>query len=256
MKITDDVLRVLASLEIKDREVRIVEQLDRKLYIKTDETLQALGGKWNRKAKAHLFDGDAQARVDLAITIGEVTTDQDLGFFPTPEPLAQRLVELAGVKQGCFVLEPSAGTGVIVEAAQATGASVVAIERDAERRKHLAFRRLQIHDWTIAVRIVADCDDFLDYGTDARFHRVVMNPPFCKVGKGDHLDHVVHAYSLLRKEGVLVSVLPSSIEFRQDKRHTAFRSWVLERGTIESLPLNSFKESGTSVNTCVIRIEA
>ena len=36
----------------------IVQQLDRNDYVKVNKALEALGGKWNRKAKAHLFDED------------------------------------------------------------------------------------------------------------------------------------------------------------------------------------------------------
>lgn len=84
MKISDDVLGVLAMLAIDGSFVRIEQTLDRKLYLKVNKVLEACGGQWDRQAKAHLFDGDATARIDYAITTGEVTTDQDLGFFPTP----------------------------------------------------------------------------------------------------------------------------------------------------------------------------
>ena len=50
----------------------------------------------------------------------ETTTARD--FFPTPAPLADRLVELAGIKPGAVVLEPSAGGGNIVAAVLEAGA--------------------------------------------------------------------------------------------------------------------------------------
>ena len=81
-----------------------------------------------------------------------------------------------------------------------------------------------------------------------------MNPPFCKVGLGDHLDHVQRAYDMLVPDGVLVSVLPASVTFRQDRRYAGFRDWVLANGEITPLPANSFKASGTNVNTVVVKM--
>lgn len=50
----------------------------------------------------------------------------------TPEPLARRLVQWAGVGTGMRVLEPSAGSGAIVrELAERQPASIVAVEIDA-----------------------------------------------------------------------------------------------------------------------------
>lgn len=252
MKIAADVLAVLSALSIDGREVRIAEQLERRLYQRVNEVLEACGGKWNRKAKAHLFPEDAAPLLDAVINLGEVTTSKDVGFFPTPAPLARELVELAGVQRGDVVLEPSAGTGRIVDAALEAGARrVVAIERDHKMAASLMARG-------DARVIVPPYHDFLD--ADAAIgpiDRAPMNPPFCRVGRGDHLDHVRHAFAMLRPGGVLVSVLPSSITFRRDRRHAAFRDWFATLGgRVKELPAFSFRESGTDVNTVVLRMEA
>jgi len=263
MKIAPDVLAVLAQCTFGGTCVFLPgSQLDRKLYVATDKVLQACGGKWNRGAKAHVFDFDSSARdrIELVLTTGEVQTSSDIGFFPTPEPLAAQLVAMAGVKHGHRVLEPSAGAGNIVLAIQDAGGIVTAVERDAGHRVHLAKSVLKGQD-----TLVPDCDDFMLFtlhgtGTPSRpsfkFEAVVMNPPFGKVGLGDHLDHVRHAHSMLGPGGVLVSVLPTGVTFREDRRHREFREWVLERGTIEMLPEDSFRESGTRVRTCVARMVA
>jgi protein-L-isoaspartate O-methyltransferase len=49
-------------------------------------------------------------------------------LFPTPPDLAARMVELADLKPGLTVLEPSAGTGNIANPIRSTGAAVVCVE--------------------------------------------------------------------------------------------------------------------------------
>lgn len=252
VQISTEVLAVLSTLSTDGLNARIEQQLDRKLYTKVNQVLEACGGKWNRKAKAHVFPSSAELILDQVMVTGEVETRQDIGFFPTPTALAKRLVEMAGIKSGTSVLEPSAGTGRIVEALLAVGAKVTICERDVRMKADLL-------DKVRCLGKVVDYlsqNDFMDVPVSARFDHVAMNPPFCRVGLGDHLDHVRHAFNMLKSGGTLVSVLPAGVEFRQDKRHKEFRTWVANHGTIESLPEDSFKESGTSVRTCVIRLDA
>jgi len=248
VKVSNDALAVLSTLEVDGNNVRITEQLDRALYTRVNKVLEAIGGKWNRKARAHLFGSAPTPRLDLVITTGEVKTGQDVGFFETPEFLAARLVKMADVRDK-HVLEPSAGRGRIIHALhEAHAVTVTAVEWLPDNRDHLLKSVLKGRDKLV------DVTDCLDFAPIAKFDRVVTNPPFCRSGKGDHIDHVRHCYSLLRPGGVLVSVLPSSVEFRRDRRHAEFRRWLLDSGTIEPLPEGSFKESGTGVNTVVVRL--
>lgn len=254
MRVSEEVLAVLSeSVECDDanKAAVIVRELDRNLYVKVNKVLTAVGGKWNRRAKAHLFEMPPTLLLDRVMVTGEVQTHQDIGFFPTPVELARQLADMAGVRSGDRCLEPSAGTGRIVDVMCARGAKVTAIERVERMRQQL------IASGRCAV---APYDDFMDVDGNAsfrgRFDRVVMNPPFVKVGRGDQLDHVRLAYSLLRPKGVLVSVLPRSVEFRCDRRHSAFRDWALDEcgGQLERLPDGAFVESGTRVATNTLRL--
>lgn len=252
MQISTEVLTVLSGLDIVGNTIRMAK-LERGLYLKVDAVLKEMGGKWDRKAQAHLFSTDPTPIVEQVLTVGEITTAKDLGFFRTPQPLAKRLVELADVRPGHVVLEPSAGDGAIVRELLAHDAGVFAIERDDQRRRQL-FSMAREH---LTLAVAHEVTDFMEYETDEPFDRVVMNPPFCRVGLGDHLDHVHRAFSMLVPGGVLVSVLPAGVEFRSDKRHREFREWAFEEGsptTIIELPDNSFKESGTGVRTVVLKM--
>ena len=66
MQVSTEVLQVLSGLEFTPNGVRIVAQLDRKLYVRTNEVLEAAGGKWSRRAKIHEFASnvDPSARID------------------------------------------------------------------------------------------------------------------------------------------------------------------------------------------------
>ncbi len=261
MQIANEVLQALALVEVVSGNMTKMPKLERGLYLKVDQVLQACGGRWNKKAKAHVFDCDphsdhARERIESAIVLGEVTTDADLGFFATPRPLAYQLVELADVRPGHMVLEPSAGEGAIVEAILDREANCLSIERDERRRKKLIDRYAGHPTFALESGLGREgAHDFMEYAAFEPFDRVVMNPPFMKCGIGDHLDHVRHAFSMLVPSGMLVAVMPSGIRFRNDKRHREFREWIVgDGGAIQDLPAGSFKASGTDVNTCVIRM--
>lgn len=254
--IDPDILRILSELDINGNAVKIVTKLDRGTYQDVNKVLEACGGKWNRKAKAHLFEGDAADLLDTVITTGQYSAKKnELAFFPTPEELADKLVKAANFKRGAMILEPSAGTGRITDAILKAGGFLCFVERDAKMREALIERYAQN-----PIVGVIPVDDFLLFKpeslTNGGFDAVVMNPPFKKVGLGDHLDHVMHAFSLLRPGGTLVAVLPRSIEFRQDKRYCAFREWYLGlKSIVQRLPDDSFKASGTRVHTNILLIE-
>lgn len=242
--IDEETMVVLSRVRCEGSLAFLPDQLDRKLYLKVNEALASIGGKWDRKRKAHVFPSDAEPMLDVVITSGKITTKRDTGFFPTPVELAEDLVQ--EVEAGADCLEPSAGTGHIVKALLARGAKVTAVERDAKMREGLK-----------AICSVAPYDDFMECSPPSfvQFDAVIMNPPFYRIGLGDHLDHTRHAFSMLRAGGLLKSVLPSSVVFREDERHKAFRSWAQSVGGVfEKLPPFSFRSSGTDVSTVVLTI--
>lgn len=214
-------------------------QLDRKLYEATNKVLDALGGKWNRSAKAHVFAEPCEERIEGAIESGEYTRPSDMGWFPTPHDLASRIVKMASIEAGMTVLEPSAGTGAIAAFALAHGGDVYAVEIDKDRQQALdGFPGLQVFR-----------GDFMDYAPGIQFDRVVMNPPFAK--RADII-HTLRAFSLLKPGGRLVAIMSAGVEFREDALAQKFRE---QCATIERLPDESFKQSGTSVRTVVVTME-
>lgn len=226
-------------------------QLDRKLYVEVNAALDAIGGKWNKKAKAHLFESDPSDALDQITTDGVFhQTKQELDQFFTPAALAKRVVELADVK-GRTVLEPSAGDGALVQAAVVAGATdILAVEVDP---KHLA----KLRDIARArPRVQTQHANFLEMGgvQTGSFDRVVMNPPF---SRQRDIAHVLHALKFLAPKGKLVSIMGAGVKFRQDKAAKAFRQKLADNGgTMTDLPEGSFKESGTGVHTVLVVIGA
>ena len=65
--IPEEVLTVLSTVEIEGNNVRITAQLDRKLYLAVNKVLDRIGGTWNKKAKAHVFDVDPTGRLECIL---------------------------------------------------------------------------------------------------------------------------------------------------------------------------------------------
>ena len=227
---------VLAAGRIEDNRYYLPGQLDRATYTATNKVLTTLGGTWVRKAGAHVFEGDNAERLEHAIATGSYERPDDMGWFPTPAHLAEKLVALAGDVAGKLVLEPSGGEGRIAAAATARGALVRAVELHPGRAATLS-------GLLGAGNVIAA--DFLTvepFPVDF----VIANPPFAR--RAD-VKHVMHALRFLKPGGRLVSVMGAGAAFRQDKLTAEFRARV---DTIDALPEGSFRESGTDVNAVVV----
>lgn len=161
---------------------------------------------------------------------------RDLQFYPTPRHVAQEIIGALHLSGGEHVLEPSCGDGRIMDELAAWNDSredrrgrdpvtVTGIEYDAGRAERA---RAKGHHVMTA--------NFLQVAPDARFDRVVMNPPF--YGKHYKL-HLDHAEKFLKPGGVLVCILPA----------TAYYDHGTILGRWNDLPVGSFASSGTNVPT-------
>lgn len=246
MKIQEDILKVLANCNIENNTVFLPEgQLDRKTYLSVNKHLEHLGGKWNRKAKGHVFDSDPTDSFENMLLTGE-TTDfkKEFQFFETPEHLVSQMVEMLELTEDHTILEPSAGRGAIIDyIPKLPGCVVCALELNHDNYEIL----------TKKVGIVENAD-FLtfDFGMWEEFDRIIMNPPFTKQ---QDIDHIWHAWSLLEKGGILVSVVSESPFFRDNRKSTNFRQLLSDTDAeIIINPEGTFKSSGTMVRTRLIKI--
>jgi len=251
MKVTEAQLAQLNNGNVIGPQLRITEQLERKDYLALNKVIEAMGGKWNRTRKAHLFDS-AEALADALESVfntGEVTTRQDMGYFPTPAAVQAQMINAIpdGLRAGCIhVLEPSSGDGALVKALRAAcpDATIVGIEVD-EGRCNLssALTDLQIKA------------DFLEVEPDefSGFDLIFMNPPF---SKSHDAKHILHARRFLKEGGRLISVASAGVWFRTTGAYAELGALINENGDALMLPPDSFKESGTKVNTALVVLDA
>lgn len=244
--VDERVTQALQTAVANGRDLSITEQLDPGTYAKVKSLLGALGGKWIRSRQVHQFDRNAE-EVLAQIRGGSVVTDRDWEFFPTPEPVVQRMLAMAGEKlrPGAMVGEPEAGRGALALAA----ANIVGIESvdcteamplNAQVLRDLGFK---VHE-----------GDFLQREPAPRYDVVLMNPPF-----SNHQDvaHITHALGFLKPGGVLVACASPSWRHAGVAKAQAFRELLARMGAeIEDVASGAFRESGTDVATVLIKLDA
>lgn len=208
--------------------------------------METLGGRWARGSKARRRgwdfpdDVDAAEVIRLAQESGEVLDLRAAGFFPTPTWLAEDLVRLAQIPPGATVLEPSAGTGRIAEAARRLhpDARVLCVELLPANRAELE---------RLGFEVVGE--DFLSMepGVLPPIDAVVMNPPFARFADAHH---VAHALRCVRPGGSVAAIMGAGARYRDAAPYRELRA-LLEAngGTMEDVPEGAFIESGTGVRT-------
>ena len=164
-------------------------------------------------------------------------------LFPTPVEIAEEMVALLDVQPGDRVLEPSAGTGRLLDALP-DGCHVTAVEKNVALAQELKRYKATIFNL-----------DFLDFGEKdgtVTYDRIIMNPPF---ENGADVKHVEHALKFLKPGGRLVALCANG-----PRQGAAFGRWRdsgrFASATWRALPPGSFKESGTNVNVALVMIDA
>lgn len=157
---------------------------------------------------------------------------KDLQYYPTPHAVVNRVLDGLYIKTDEKVLEPSCGCGRFLDALKAKGVNAVGIEVDPSRASQA---RAKGHSVIVA--------NFLETVPTGNFDRVIMNPPFA--GK-HYAKHVNHALKFLKPGGKLTAILPITARYDHG----------LLNGKWDDIPVGSFRESGTNINTTVLTMYA
>lgn len=164
---------------------------------------------------------------------------KDLQYYPTPRKVVDRILSEIYIKSDELVLEPSCGCGRFLDGLKERFPSckVIGVEVDAGRVEEA---RKKGHSVFHA--------NFLEMEPARVYDRVIMNPPF--YGK-HYAKHVEHALKFLKEDGVLYAVLPVTARtdhgLIEKMRHKC--QW-------SDLPVCSFRESGTNINTTLLTMRA
>jgi predicted RNA methylase len=244
--IPDYIRNILLSSRVEGNTLFIEQQLDRSTYVELNKVLEALGGKWNRKARGHVFDRDPREKISEALQAGEVVdVKKTFEFFATPQEVANRMVDMVEIPSGSRILEPSAGHGAIADVARALcpDCTIEVVEILNENRDVLKEK---------GYKLVGK--DFLKLKKKKPYDIILMNPPF---SAQKDIDHVRHAWKFLKPGGSLVSVMAPSVKFRDNKKTKAFRDWAESQPNffIEDLPPGTFSESGTEVGAVILHLK-
>lgn len=193
------------------------------------------------RAKASPYDQAKTHYFGRMKTSGRRDQREGLDFYPTPEPLAFKMVEWAGVRPYESVLEPSAGDGSIAryfpEHARRT---IVEPSTDLLSRAELKAPGSRTVNTT-----------FETYNVMNKHHAIIMNPPFGSGGKTAY-DHLQKAMDHLKPGGRIVALVPTGPA--ADKRWEALGMGGYSVSTI-ILPSVTFEKAGTSVMSRIIILD-
>lgn len=173
-------------------------------------------------------------------------------YFPTPPDVVELMLAYADIQPGMRCLEPSAGSGHIVN---------VAFDVQPEAYWELVELSGMLHKTLVAQGFTnAVHGDFLKIKPEDNgdYERVIMNPPFGCDGIGTDIDHVRHAFTFLKPGGRLVSVMSDGVFYRGDSKATEFRAWLEHVGGFDfELPEGAFLNSDrpTSWATRIVVID-
>lgn len=169
-----------------------------------------------------------------------------IDFYPTPEPLAYKMVEWAGLRANEKVLEPSAGDGAIVRY-MPDDVALTFVEPSGDLRATAQLR---------APKGDARETTFENHHISNKYHAIVMNPPFGQ-GGATAIAHLAKAAKHLRAGGRIVALIPTGPS--ADKRFAAWWESDDAKGLNLSaevqLPSVAFERAGTGVMTRVVIID-
>lgn len=245
-----DVLR-LATISEDGLTLTLSGQLDRATYQATAKAIEALGGKWNKKAQAHLFPKDVREVLNGLLEgeqLPKLPDKNPLDFYATPEPVVHEMLRrIWPWPNGSRFLEPSAGEGAIADLLWGKHSVYPdCVELDEDRAQTIRRK---------GYRVVGT--DFLTFTPEQPYDYVLMNPPFTAPGDPQaYITHIEHALTCLRPGGDLVAVVPQGYAHGSRKRVAAFRAFceANEQSPMQEFAPGTFKAAGTDIATCLIHL--
>ena len=172
-------------------------QFNKKSYAETKKWIEEAGGSWQGgKVNGFTFPFNAERVFSILHEGKRCNLQNDFQFFATPAEVADWLVMLAGgVHENEKVLEPSAGTGAIIDAIHRSCKDVVVdcFELMPENKEILSKKE--------NIRILGD--DFTNFDLSL-YDKIIANPPF---SKNQDIRHVRRMYEHLSDGGTVAAIM-------------------------------------------------
>jgi hypothetical protein len=185
---------------------------------------------------------------------GRRDSREGIDYYPTPEPVGQKMVEWLGLRPNESGLEPSAGHGAIAMWFP-NHAKLTAIEPS-----YNLFTKLNARGGGGDRRILNETFEQLDIKN--KYHGVAMNPPFGTGGK-TAIEHLEKAYKHLKPYGRVAALILNG--GMTDRRFEQFLYGEDEHGKMiypEAhlvgeiiLPRVAFDQAGTAISSRIVIID-
>lgn len=220
-------------------------RLNKNAYAEVKKYIEEAGGSWNGgKIQGFVFPFNPSRVFSILQSGKRINLKQEYQFFATPAEIADWLVSLAGnISADEKVLEPSAGTGAIIDAIHRVCPTVVVdcFELMPENKEILAKKE--------NISIIGD--DFTT-SESGMYDKIIANPPF---SNNQDVKHVRLMYEHLNEGGTIAAIMSNHWTNAKDKTSEQFREWLNEVGGSQyEIDSGSFKKSGTNVMTTAVVI--
>lgn len=214
-------------------------------YRELKKALTNAGGRYSKSGFDFASDEDAAEILERLMGGESINLRQSLQYFPTTDMAGDRLLDGLDL-EGKTVLEPSAGEGYLVRRAAKAGATkVLAVEIYPKFHGALEASGAEV----VGTDLLA-----MEKGDIGDVDVVLMNPPF---SGGQDIRHVEHVLKVVPGHTEIRAIMSSAVVERTGGIYDRFREFLDSVGGVhEQLPAGAFKESGTMVRTCIVRIPA
>lgn len=242
-----NVEEILQHCTLEDNVMKLPKvQFNKKSYAEAKKWIEEAGGSWTGgKVQGFTFPFNAERVFGILHEGKRCNLQQEFQYFATPAAVADWLVQLAGgVSETDKVLEPSAGTGAIVDAIRRScpECEVDCFELMPENRELLAKKD--------GVNLIGE--DFTKSDASG-YDRIIANPPF---SRNQDIDHVMTMYERLTPGGVIAAIMSQHWRFANEKKCIDFRRFLDDVGAnIHEIAAGEFQESGTGISTIAVVIK-
>lgn len=238
---------ILKHCTLEDNILKLPKvQFNKKSYAEAKKWIEEAGGSWQGgKVQGFTFPFNADRVFSILHEGKRCNLQQEFQFFATPPEVADWLVMLAGgIHERETVLEPSAGTGAIIDAIHRSCENVVV---DCFE---LMPENVEILNKKTNIRLLGE--DFTTANLQL-YDKIIANPPF---SRNQDIRHVRKMYNALKPNGTVAAITSCHWRIAKEKECCDFRNWLDQVGGVcYSIDQGEFATSGTMIETLAIVIK-